>query len=346
MTGWDRGQTPPSTAPRFALPPRALSVKVHQATYYPAPQKTEKKPPESHEVKGQLSDESRRRMGNVLRNWTEAVRMTDKKYCNDNGITVKPSFTFLTLTLASKQIHSDEIIKRKVLNPYLQELIRLSSQSGVIGDLNASEEKLNYLWRAETQKNGNIHFHVMLDRYLPIAPTQALWNRLQDRLGYIERCVIQNPNGADIRAVYNPDDVRKYISKYFSKKDKPGDAPRREITGKIWACNRALLRPLKYSDPCVTNARETVIVNRAYALGLKVIEQTAGKQQIYTICWQSIEDLKKLYADEEEVWMGYLNELHVYRDEALRPVWKHYKFIPKPEPTIVAATGPPPLSFE
>lgn len=91
--------------------------------------------------------------------------------------------TMATFTLPSEQRvdaagnFDDRAVKREVWAPMVQEL---RSRFGVKA----------YLWVAEDQENGNIHFHCLIDKY--IDNTEAggnlltrTWNRLLDNAGYI-----------------------------------------------------------------------------------------------------------------------------------------------------------------
>lgn len=91
--------------------------------------------------------------------------------------------TLVTLTLPSAQVHSDNFIKRYLLGKFIKLL----------------KEKYNvclYLWVAEPQLNGNIHFHILIDKFIEnvlepkysIVPLQLTkdWNKILDQYGYIE----------------------------------------------------------------------------------------------------------------------------------------------------------------
>lgn len=87
---------------------------------------------------------------------------------------IKYKMTFITLTLASKQIHTDNEIKATLLNQFLIEL--------------RSQYKVNvYIWKAEKQANGNIHFHILTNQYIHWRLLRSLWNRIQEKLGYVTR---------------------------------------------------------------------------------------------------------------------------------------------------------------
>ena len=79
---------------------------------------------------------------------------------------------FITLTLSSDQAHSDQVVKQKILHPFLLEARR----------------KWNvtlYLWKAEKQKNGRIHFHIITDKFIPWVELRNVWNKHQQTLGYV-----------------------------------------------------------------------------------------------------------------------------------------------------------------
>jgi len=81
--------------------------------------------------------------------------------------------SFITLTLPSDQKHSDTEIKER-LNVFLQ-LLR-----------NKYEVK-NYVWKAELQKNDNIHFHLIVDKYINYNALKYYWNKSIKPLGYIDK---------------------------------------------------------------------------------------------------------------------------------------------------------------
>src|SRR5438552_841266 len=60
---------------------------------------------------------------------------------------------FITLTLSDIQFHPDRFIKRKMLDPFLKWLVRVHNCK-------------NYVWKAETQDNGNIHFHITTNKFI------------------------------------------------------------------------------------------------------------------------------------------------------------------------------------
>jgi hypothetical protein len=97
--------------------------------------------------------------------------------------------TFLTLTLPSAQLldaageYDDEHAKRHLLRPMIE---RLKHKFGVKA----------FIWVSEPQKNGNIHFHLLIDKYInntknseKESESQVLtkdWNSILGKNGYID----------------------------------------------------------------------------------------------------------------------------------------------------------------
>lgn len=79
----------------------------------------------------------------------------------------------ITLTLPSEQKHTDNEIKHKALNNFFTQCRQRF-------------ELQNYIWKAEKQKNGNIHFHIVIDKYVHYSDLQRIWNKILDGMGYIE----------------------------------------------------------------------------------------------------------------------------------------------------------------
>lgn len=81
---------------------------------------------------------------------------------------------FITLDLSSDQVHSDQEIKRELLHQFLLEMRK-------------KWHVTLYLWKAEKQKNGRIHFHIITDKFIPWNELRNVWNRIQQKLGYVTR---------------------------------------------------------------------------------------------------------------------------------------------------------------
>lgn len=150
---------------------------------------------------------------------------------------------FITLTLPAKQNHSRSLITRVCLDSFLKQMRR-------------HFDLQNYVWRAEYQSNGNLHYHICTDKYIPWHRIRYYWNQATELLGYVsdyqrrfenmpfrEYCQLldpycrksradlqrsfnhgiisrwRDPNSTDVHALNKVKNVAAYISKYMSKTD-------------------------------------------------------------------------------------------------------------------------------
>lgn len=128
---------------------------------------------------------------------------------------------FITLTLSDVQSHTDTYIVTHMLQPFLKWIAR-------------SHNAWNYVWKAEAQDNGNIHFHITTNKFIHLSEIRKKWNSLQLKHGYMSRYNAGNkdcnPNSTDVHAVKNETELAMYMGKYFSK----NDVPAKEITCFKW----------------------------------------------------------------------------------------------------------------
>lgn len=154
---------------------------------------------------------------------------------------VQYKLTFITLTLPAKQRHSDNEIKKSCLNQFLVELRH-------------NYDIKKYIWKAEKQANGNIHFHIIADNFIQWQDIRSSWNRIVNKLGYVDdfeknmrefykdgfklstnkldkrtpqqqkqayknlvNSEFKNPNSTDIHALYKVKNIQAYMSKYLTK---------------------------------------------------------------------------------------------------------------------------------
>lgn len=174
--------------------------------------------------KAQLSQKAVSRLRNSIA-WIVQLAKVKRIYSNDMKRYITFKINFITLTLSAPQIHCDNHIKSQLLNQFLTEA--------------RDKWKLkNYVWRAETQKNGNIHFHIISDVFIPYKELRDTWNRIQNKLGYIDRFKEKNghssPNSTDVHSVLKLRNLAAYLTKYCTKEQT------RFICGKTWAVSNSL----------------------------------------------------------------------------------------------------------
>lgn len=204
---------------------------------------------------GKVSIHARRKVSKAIE---YLLFMANDKYLPDtaHGQCYKFKLAFITLTLPSSQCHSDKVIKDKLLNQFLVELRYYNNVN-------------NYVWRAEKQANGNIHFHILVDRFVPWSELRDRWNRIANKLGYVDRYrdemrkfheggfkvrsdLLKNweyknqvraykagkandwnsPNSTDIHSLQRIHRVKEYVLKYCTKDERDGS-----VDGRMWGCN-------------------------------------------------------------------------------------------------------------
>lgn len=127
---------------------------------------------------GYMSANTSRYVKRIVENWLTAIELNSDLHEVDYRN--KPYVTFVTLTLPSKQVHHDNFLKEKCLDPmtkWLQDSTERTKRKGAGVDA--------YLWRAESQKNGNLHFHLICDRWIDHEKLRTKWNQIIERLGYV-----------------------------------------------------------------------------------------------------------------------------------------------------------------
>lgn len=135
---------------------------------------------------------------------------------------------FITLTLSGKQAElSDKVIKREMLNHFLITCKR-------------KHNLISYIWKAEAQKNGNIHFHITTDTFIHYADIRNYWNNCQLKFNLLDDYFMKHnhfqANSTDVHTVRNISNLNAYCVKYLKKSNNCT----REITGRKFACSNNL----------------------------------------------------------------------------------------------------------
>lgn len=190
----------------------------------------------SRKANGKVSEHAKRKLSKAIDYMLLLAReksVKEKVY----GKMVRFRLAFITLTLPSTQVHDDKEIINSCLNQFLVECKKHYQVN-------------RYIWRAEKQKNGNIHFHLLVDTFIPWNELQNRWNRIINKLGYVDRFQEKNgnkrPNSTDIHSTRKVKDLKKYLAKYMTKNEQPEQESTNpsteynEQTGRIWSCSHDL----------------------------------------------------------------------------------------------------------
>ena len=165
--------------------------------------------PRKHHHLTEISAKARRRIVTAMQ-WMIYLSPKHSTYCKEQKKKFKFSINFITLTLSGVQAHSDKFIVHKMLRPMLKYLKRKGCTM--------------YLWKAETQDNGNIHFHITTNHYIYWKSLRNKWNNLQHRHGYLQKYFKKHgdmdANSTDVHAVKSTKGIIGYMTKYMLKADR------------------------------------------------------------------------------------------------------------------------------
>jgi hypothetical protein len=169
---------------------------------------------------GKMSAAAQRRVSKKILCWYTGCEAYNKGY-KIKLERDKKKLVFITLTLSSTQFTSDLEVKKQLLKPFTR---YLREKKGC----------RNWLSKCERQKNGNIHFHLVIDRYIPKEDIREAWNSLQEKEGYLAEYQakygkLEAPS-TEIRLVRNQAQCERYIAKYIAKDDENAT-----IEGAVWS---------------------------------------------------------------------------------------------------------------
>lgn len=176
-------------------------------------------------VKGVLSSTSLRNIKKHVIPWLNSIvqeyNMKAHPQRRSNNYIV-----MLTCTLPSKQHNSDKEVRRKILMPFID---KLKYHYGIT----------HYFYRSEAQQNGNIHFHIIIDRFVIKEFVQKLWNETTDILGYLTKYeeIHNNRNAPSIKLTGqgNVKNIVDYVLKYCFKEEM-----HRKIDGRLYGMSDSL----------------------------------------------------------------------------------------------------------
>lgn len=190
----------------FSIPCASVRPnKIILFDYWQGDRKKIPKQPHSNIQKDFISAKSSKRLESAIYLLCEAA-VSRQVWSQSLQINFSFKVNFITLTLPSKQIHADSHIYNSIFKPFIRWW----------RDKNKS---LLYIWKAEKQDNGNIHFHVTSNSFIHWRTLRDKWNSLCDTLGYTKRAKTTEPNSTDVHSVRNVQQLPKYLASYMTKKD-------------------------------------------------------------------------------------------------------------------------------
>jgi hypothetical protein len=230
---------------------------------------------------------------NLAINWLAHISRRQRVWCDELQKNIPFTLNFITLTLPVSQIKSFTLPcgKEVKLKDYSKIFYLANKGFGKINynytDHFCKKELLNhfltvlrrkynvhaYVWRAETQENGNIHFHITLNKFIFLVELRELWNSILAKTDmisiyqkkfsdmslekYLQYRAPRNhkakqkaiaawhygnssswlqPNTTDVHAVWRIKNMAAYLSSYMTKENEE----RRYVEGCLWRLSTLL----------------------------------------------------------------------------------------------------------
>lgn len=233
---------------------------------------------------------------------------------NSAGKYVPHLLMFITLTLPSEQIHTDAEITAKCLGNFL-------NRARKIGLLQ------NYVWRAEKQKNGNIHYHILTDTFANFSMFRRLWYISLRSLGYLQayqkkfsemsfeeyrqqpfnqkkdlhkvtaafahgkRSKWQEPPACHTVSLTDNEGVTAYVSKYIAKADP--DNPN-IVTGRTWGASQSV------SQSVQSFTQDQEFNKFWYQVGSEMMNRETITHDYFSICLFKFSSLQAWFDDTKK----------------------------------------------
>lgn len=166
---------------------------------------------DKNKTKVDLSLQSSRKLKNVL-NWLVVGAKRKTVYSKSNNKSFYFYVNFITLTIPFSEKNKIEDKKAmKMLHNWL------SSASYSFG-------LKNYVWKAETTENGQLHFHITSDTFIDYKLLRKSWNRILSKNGllleFYKKYGHIDANSTDVHSVKDVNSISSYLASYLTGKKK------------------------------------------------------------------------------------------------------------------------------
>lgn len=189
----------------------------------------------SKKIGGNINSVAKRKIESRFEAWYETLKLFNSIITKYN-YKQRLRFVLITLTLPVQQFHSDKYLKLKLLKPFVKTLEK-------------RYKAYRWMWRAEKQKNGNIHFHIVIDQFIDYKALNDIYFHYLKTTGYLQKYQQKHPgklppalNVTGQKKMINP---VSYLTKYLSKK-----SGYQEVDGALWRMSNTLvtLKPFMFYD--------------------------------------------------------------------------------------------------
>lgn len=260
-----------------------------------------RKKPTRTDHKGKLSPNARRKLKNAMR-WLIACSSDKKGF---NKVTKKwESYRISLITLTFKSNMQDDAKARMLCTMWLE-----------MARYRWGLER--YVWKAEPQERGAIHFHVAVGIYIPHTEICYTWNRLLAKHGLEQT----NANSTDVHACFGVRNLEAYLTEYLMNEDK--HQGRRAIVGRLWGCDHKLSQAGKLY--CYLDDEDAAALRFEYAATSLQAKMNNPPKFL---------DFIEVYCVDENFWRGEaeheLKKLYMEELRLLKPSVKQKQLFPIP----------------
>ena len=156
---------------------------------------------------GTMTPGARKRMTKAV---TLLCQATKPKWITNpvNGRMQYHRLSFCTLTVSSRKNMTAKDCYQKLVQHFIQWLRR-------------TKKITSYVWKAELQQRGQIHYHFIFPEFIHYREIRNVWNRLQREAGLLDEFAAKHkhadPNSTDIHEMINVRKTAKYVVKELGK---------------------------------------------------------------------------------------------------------------------------------
>lgn len=175
-----------------------------------------------------------------------------------SDVPMRFKLSFITLTIPDDTPISGKEAYEALLKPFLR---RMRTKFGL----------QKYVWKAELQERGQLHYHITSNCFIPYMAVQEAWNNILTAANlnsaYFAAHGHRNAPSTEIRRVKNVKNIEAYLLKYISKSDGLG----RSVNGKTWGCSENLKSFGYYTE--IFNEYNQMAIEKCVEAGKAVMKQ-------------------------------------------------------------------------
>lgn len=272
-------------------------------------------PPKKHNNLNKISADAAKKITRAV-SYVVAISDQQKVFCREIGKLIDFKLTFVTLTLPSRQIHSDQQIRRDLLHHFITVMERKWNVT-------------HYIQRSERQANGNLHFHIVTNKFIPHQELRDTWNNIINKLGYVDeyrqnmlqfhkdgmkirydlikywpvksqikaykKGIItdwRSPNTTDIHSLRLINNVKSYICKYVSKQTRLNHE--RILRSEAPSKQRNFHLNSSTSEGVLPFLRDNIAVGKLWSCSYSLSNLHGGKSVVDSVYG---EEFKKIQSD-------------------------------------------------